>query len=349
VESATNSASDTEDLRDSVPPIFGKGSISMDLSVILCTYNRSKGLMKTLESLEFQRVPDHFRWEIVVVDNNSADNTPEKVGEFAANSHLSVRYITEDSQGLSYARNRGITEAGGKYVHFIEDDEIADKHLVSQIYSTFETFKCDCVGGRIYLKFRSQKPSWLIKDLWGFLGYLDYGEDTFEMDKQRYPHGGNMAFSRDVFNRIGFFNVNMGRKGNELFGGEEMDLFWRLLLSGGKGIYQPKAIVYHIITASRMRKSYFRTLHYKGGMQIALLDNQVHKRSFFGIPFFVFPQFLRRIREYICAIFSDGWNNSFRKEMNICYFLGFMKGRSNVRLEEARRTRNVRSLSRQRD
>ena len=301
----------------------------MELSVILCTYNRSNGLIRTLKSLQSQDLPKNFAWEVVVVDNNSTDDTPEKLREFAENSELVVRYVKEKKQGLSHARNRGVAEAQGRYLHFTEDDEIADKDLIREIYGTFKTYKCDCVGGRIYLKLEDEMPRWLTKDLWGFLGYLNYGDNTLQMDEQRYPFGGNMTFSREVFDRIGLFNVSLGRKGNQLFGGEEVDFFRRLLSSGSKGVYQPKAIAYHIVNKLRLRKNYFRTLHYNEGMQRALLDDGVCRRSLFGVPFFIFPQFLRSIRNYVSTIFLDGWNNSFRKEMNIWYVIGYIQGRIN--------------------
>jgi glycosyltransferase involved in cell wall biosynthesis len=271
-------------------------------------------------------LPENFAWEVVVVDNNSTDDTPEKVREFARNSAVIVRYVKEKKQGLSHARNRGVVEARGKYVHFTEDDEIADKDLIRKIYGTFKTYKCDCVGGRIYLKCEDKMPRWLTRELWGFLGYLNYGDNVLQMDEQQYPFGGNMTFSREVFKRIGSFDVNLGRKGDQLFGGEEVDFFMRLLSSGGKGVYQPKALVYHIISQSRLKKNYFRTLHYKNGMQRALLDDEVYGRSLFGIPLFIFPQFLRSVGNYISTIFSHGWNKSFRKEMNIWHFIGFMRG-----------------------
>lgn len=299
----------------------------MELSVILCTYNRSNGLIRTLESLQSQDLPKNFAWEVVVVDNNSTDDTPEKVRGFAESSELVVRYVKEKKQGLSHARNKGVAEARGRYLHFTEDDEIADKNLIQEIYGTFETFQCDCVGGRIYLKCEDEMPRWLTKDLWGFQGYLNYGDNAIQMDEQRYPFGGNMTFSREVFRRIGLFNVNMGRKGDQLFGGEEVDFFQRLLSAGGKGIYQPEAIVYHVTKKPRLQKKYFRTLHYKNGMQQALLADEIYQRSLFGIPLFIFPQFLRSIRKYISAVFSQGWNNSFRKEMNICWFIGYMQGK----------------------
>lgn len=136
-----------------------------------------------------------------------------------------------------------------------------------------------------------------------------------------------MTFAREVFNKIGMFNVNLGRKGNQLFGGEEVDFFRRLLSSGGKGVYQPNAVVYHIIKKPRLRKRYFRMLHYNEGIQRALIDDDVCQRSLFGIPLFIFSQFLRSISNYVSTIFFYGWNKSFRKEMNICYFIGYIRGK----------------------
>ena len=311
---------------------FTEWLLTMELSVILCTYNRSNGLIRTLKSLQSQDLPENFPWEVVVVDNNSTDDTPEKVREFAENSELIVRYVKEKKQGLSHARNKGVAEARGRYLHFTEDDEIADKDLIREIYGTFKTCKCDCVGGRIYLKCEEKMPRWLTKDLWGFLGYLNYGENPLQMDEQRYPFGGNMTFSHEVFNKIGLFDVNMGRRGSKLFGGEEFDFFQRLLSAGGKGVYQPKAVVYHIISKPRLKKNYFRRLHYTGGMQRALLD-EIYRRCLFGIPLFIFPQLLRSVGNYVWTTLLHGWNKSFRKEMNIWHFIGYIQGRINRQFE----------------
>ena len=165
----------------------------------------------------------------------------------------------------------------GKYLVFIDDDEIADRQMVREIYNTFEMYDCQCVGGKIHLNCEIEMPKWLKKELWGFLTYLDYGEDPFEMDEKKYPFGGNMAFSSDVFETVGGFNVNLGRKGNQLFGGEEVDLFRRMLATGAKAVYQPKAVVYHETGRSRMRKQYFRELQYRYGMQKAWSDNDSNR------------------------------------------------------------------------
>ena len=298
----------------------------MEFSVILCTYNRSENLDCILQSLESQVLPISFSWEIIVVDNNSTDETPGKIREFASASDLDIKYVKELNVGLSHARNRGVKEAQGNYVLFVEDDEIADKNLIREIYGTFQNYRCDCVGGRIYLKFEDDIPGWLSPELWGFLGYLNHGDTSFQMDGKRYPYGGNMAFKREVFDKIGMFNVKMGRIGKKLFGGEEYDLFQRLLISGAKGVYQPNAIVFHRINKSRMQKRYFRRLHYSSGFQKGLMNSIPGGRSFLGVPFYIFPQFFRSIKNYAVSIFNFGLEQSFLKEMLIFNFIGVMKG-----------------------
>ena len=84
------------------------------ISVIVCSYNRSDSLRQTLASLAGQSRPAGHSWELIVVDNNSTDDTAELVKTFAAASGLDVRYVLEESQGLSHARNAGIRAARGR-------------------------------------------------------------------------------------------------------------------------------------------------------------------------------------------------------------------------------------------
>lgn len=298
----------------------------MEFSVIICTYNRIEGLLKTLKSLERQKLPKNFSWEIVVVDNNSTDDTAERIVELRKRSALKIEYVKECAQGLSHARNKGLKVAKGEYLLFIDDDELADENLVKEVYNTFLYYKCDCVGGKIHLRPEIEMPRWLKKELWGFLTYLDYGDYVFEMNARRYPFGGNMAFRKEVFKKIGGFNVSLGRKGKKLFGGEEVELFQRLLTAGGKGVYQPKALIHHITNRSRFRKSYFRTLQFNNSYNQAIFENKDSRISLMGIPIFTLKEFFKSVKNYVSVIFSGGWDNSFGKELSICWHVGYIYG-----------------------
>src|SRR5258706_11042800 len=162
----------------------------MDLSIILCTYNRCHGLAETLTTLAHQRVSPSFKWEVLLVDNNSSDETADVYSRFRETFPVSLRYVFEGQQGLSHARNRGIAEATGKWVAFAEDDELADEGWVQSLVVTFHEHACDAVAGKIELAWHSPRPAWVTDDLLGFLGRLDYGE-LQKLTSDRPPFGGN--------------------------------------------------------------------------------------------------------------------------------------------------------------
>ena len=87
----------------------------MDFTVIICTYNRSNNLPNCLKALEDQQNVEELDWEVLVVDNNSSDDTKEVVRNFADNSKIKIRYVHEKQQGLNYARNLGMVEARWSY------------------------------------------------------------------------------------------------------------------------------------------------------------------------------------------------------------------------------------------
>ena len=295
----------------------------MDFSVIICTYNRSRHLKNILNSLAEQKVSEELIWEIVVIDNNSKDDTKDVVKDFKLKTSIPVKYFTEEKQGLSHARNRGIFESKGKYVAFTDDDAIAEKNWVASLYEGLRRNNYECAGGKIFLKTEIELPGWLTKELWGFLGYHDYGDNHLNFDSDHYPFGGNMVFAREIFDRIGIFNPNYGRVGDKDFGGEEYELFTRFLNAGGQGVYIPSAIVYHVIGPEKLQKQYFRRLHYRAGEQRALNDTAQYNRIFYGIPFYLFPQLIRSMAKYIIK-------PTMRAQMNVWWFLGFMRGRMKI-------------------
>src|ERR1700690_361651 len=98
----------------------------MDLSVVICTYNRSESLANTLRSLSVQLLPDTLQWEVLVLDNNSRDKTRAVVEEFCREFPGRFRYVLEARQGKSHALNSGIREACGDIVAFTDDDVLLE-------------------------------------------------------------------------------------------------------------------------------------------------------------------------------------------------------------------------------
>ena len=100
--------------------------ISMNVSIAIATYNRAGELAKTLAGLallDTAGCPDH---EVLVIDNNSTDTTPEVVKQLASLFGGRLRYVREERQGLSHARNRAIEEAQFEIVAYLDDDVDVD-------------------------------------------------------------------------------------------------------------------------------------------------------------------------------------------------------------------------------
>ena len=240
----------------------------LDLSLIIATYNRAEQLMVTLESVATQRHPAQ-RWECIVVDNNSKDDTRERVEAFAAaHPDLQLRYVFESNQGLSYARNRGIEEAKGEIIAFVDDDERIVEEFVSAYVELFASHPdAMSAGGKIVAEYPTGRPRWMSKYTeQPIANPMDFGKSIKPFPKGRIPGGGNMAMRRSVFDKIGQFDTSLGRTGKQLIGGEESDLFERIEAAGMACYYVPRAVMYHIIPESKLTIDYFRRLAFNTGL-----------------------------------------------------------------------------------
>lgn len=304
----------------------------MEVSVIISTYNRCRNLPACIACLDRQQQVDSLDWEIVIVDNNSSDETKTTVEHLKTDCRFPIRYLFEPRQGLSFARNRGIDDTTGRYLIFIDDDILVDECWLSAIYETFVDFDCDAVGGRILVDSPESLPDWIQPEMYGFLGHRDFGDQVFEMNGvDEFPFGGNMALHRRAIERAGKFNTGMGRKGDgsrrdELFKGEETDYFHRLAQAGGTMYYNPRASVRHRILPYQLKKRFFRTIHFNAGYQKAAFDDKSYPRTVAGVPLFLLGQFGRSIMRYGAQLFSAGPAIAFRQQMNIGYFLGMIVG-----------------------
>lgn len=304
----------------------------MDFSVIVSTYNRSQNLPDCASALADQSGLEGVDWEVVVVDNNSSDDTAEVVRELAETHPIAIRYAFEREQGLSCARNRGIADSSSRYLAFIDDDIRVERQWLSAMVDGFREQRCDAVGGRILVESGHDIPDWIQPEMLGFLGQRDLSDQGFFMDGVKtFPFGGNMALSRKIIEKVGLFDTRMGRKGEgrsreELFKGEETDYFRRVAAVGGTMYYEPRAAVRHMILPHQLQKKFFRTIHYNAGYQNALLDTRSYDRTLSGIPFFLVPQTARAAWRYLGQLATKGPALAFRQQMNIGYFLGMMQG-----------------------
>src|SRR5262245_47372639 len=130
------------------------------ISIIVSTYNRADRLVQTLESIKGLKTPTGVWWELIIVDNNSNDETARVARTFAAASGLNVQYVFEPRQGLSRARNAGLSRACGDIVAFTDDDCIVDPSWLVAMTKEFERDPgIGGVGGRVELFDPADKPA----------------------------------------------------------------------------------------------------------------------------------------------------------------------------------------------
>jgi glycosyltransferase involved in cell wall biosynthesis len=299
----------------------------LDLSVIVCTYNRCRLLEGNLEALARQVTPPELNWEVVIVDNNCTDNTADVVNEALRKFSVPLCRVVETKQGLSNARNCGIAVAHGRYLVFTDDDTRPLPHWVEAIWQTFEQEHCDAVAGRVELDWPLPRPKWLIDDLLSSLAHADYGPAMRPLSTpQQPPLGANMAFTRAVFDRVGNFDPSLGRIGKKLLGGEETDLYERVLAAEFKVLYQPRAVIRHAVEAERVDKTYFRKLYYYGGQVHGHQIDRAQVRQWFGIPVFGIRQLFLSGWNFIADALRDELDLAFKKELNIWWHWGFLIG-----------------------
>jgi len=119
----------------------------MDISVLICTFNRRETLRGCLTHLAKQVNADGFEWEVVVVDNNCTDGTDQMIADISSNANYRLRYVKEVQQGLNYARNRGVRSSAGKYFVFIDDDILVTRGWLSAMYFALGRNDAEAVGG----------------------------------------------------------------------------------------------------------------------------------------------------------------------------------------------------------
>ena len=253
------------------------------ISVIICTYNREKYIYNVLKSLADGTMPANA-YEIILVDNNCTDGTRQEVDRFCKDfPNVQLRYCIETNQGLSHARNRGIQESAGNILVYVDDDATVNAEYLSAYASWFEAHpETHAAGGPIIPHYETgSEPRWMtyfIKRL--LTGYLYFGDKAKPFPGDNYPGGGNAAYRREVFDKVGLYNVQLGRNGDSLAGGEEKDIFNKMKKEDMQFTYLPDAVLYHSIPAYKLEPDYFNRLTYSIGQSERARTLKIGKKAY---------------------------------------------------------------------
>lgn len=230
----------------------------LEISVVICTYNRALYLPAALESLYNQQInKDCF--EVIVVNNNSTDNTESVCTNFiAAHTNAHFIYVNEPKQGASFARNTGAAIAQSPLLCFMDDDAIAHPNYLSLIIDFFKTNPdAGGLGGRIIPKYIPSEPVWMSHFVSSLVGNFDYSKEITVFSPNKYPLESNMIIKRKDFNLVNGFNTALpGVKGTLRIGGEGKEFFLKLKALGKTIYYHPEIIVDHIVETHKLTPEY---------------------------------------------------------------------------------------------
>ncbi len=218
------------------------------MSIVICTYNRADLLTQVLDDLLAQ-METNDDYEVIVVDNNSTDQTRELVGSFERKSGR-VKYVLETSLGLSHARNRGFKESSGEYVAYIDDDCRVPETWVNEALEVTVSRKAPVFGGPYFPFYISSRPKWYLDKY----GTKKIGDSSKWLNDGEFLSGGNIVVRKDILEAIGGFDEALGVAGQKLLVGEETDFQqrFRSKYSEARIYYEPKLLVYHLVRPQKM-------------------------------------------------------------------------------------------------
>ena len=308
-----------------------------DISAVITTYNRSEMLATALAAVLGQKTGS-VSYEVVVVDNNSTDNTRATIEAFIANGHTNLRYVFEPKQGIAHGRNAGVAAAQGDIIAFTDDDVVVRENWIATIKRAFdENPGIQYVGGKILPRWTEPPPQWLTVDHWWPLALLDRGDKRFYVNASNHiclPTA-NAAFRREVFSQIGLFSP-------EFSGREDHELLIRLLQAGGQGMYEPDLVVTASVQPERLLKSYHHRWNTTTGKFNALmqLDEKLFRGSLkrehpngvklFGVPGFIYRQFVTESLGWVRQTVSGDDSSKVQHENRLCYLAGYVSKRYEI-------------------
>ncbi len=304
-------------IRPDRPAGNAAGVLSPPISVVICTWNRSRLLRLTLEKMTQLEVPPGTVWELIVVNNNCSDDTDSVLADYR--DRLPLVRLFEPKPGKSFAGNLAVREAKGEYIIWTDDDVLVERDWLKAYIDAFAQWPdADIFAGAIDPWFEQTPPRWLesvFPKIAAAYAALDYGPIGFDLTFETYPYGANMALTRSAQLREPY-DTRLGPRPNSGIRGEEMIMARRLLATGSTGRWVPEAKVRHFIPPHRQSLRYLREYFFGSGEALGLLGrNDTGERLAFGRPLWLWKEAVTAELAYrFGRVFRspENWIESFR-------------------------------------
>ena len=301
-----------------------------DVSVALCTYNRCRVLKGAIESVLSQQ-SNGVRYEVIVVDNNSTDDTSRVVDGFIARGCSNLRYAFESRQGLSYARNTAVSVARAPLLAFTDDDVRVDPNWIATIKRTFDSHPdAAWIGGKVLPQWASAPPKWLTTEHWSPLAVQDNGDVPFySSQSQICLIGANLAIRKDVLEQFGGFQPNLQRVADSVGSMEDHELQIRMWKADRLGLYVPDLVVMSNVPPDRLTKKYHRRWHLGHGHFYAKARLDEWERSsvgwLFDVAIHVYKSAALDAFRWLTCVARGNFRRAFKYETDLLFFAGFFR------------------------
>ncbi|MFB2935944.1 hormogonium polysaccharide biosynthesis glycosyltransferase HpsE [Aerosakkonemataceae cyanobacterium BLCC-F154] len=233
----------------------------IDFTVAIPTYNGAARLPAVLSRLQKQVNTEGLSWEIIVVDNNSQDNTAKLVQEYQTiwSSAYPLKYVCETQQGAAFARNRAVQEASGRFVGFLDDDNLPESDWVVSAYEFGKTHpNVGAYGSQVKGKFEVEPPKNFAK-IAGFFAITNRGNRAhrYEMRQKLLPAGAGLVVRKQAWWENVPNSLFLNHKGKEVgLASEDLEAVLYIQKAGWEIWYNPKMVIYHDIPSWRLSKDY---------------------------------------------------------------------------------------------
>ncbi|HEY7519171.1 MAG TPA: glycosyltransferase [Methylomirabilota bacterium] len=310
---------------------------ALRLSIVVCTYNRAHSLALTLAALDAQETPPELGWDLLVVDNNSTDESRAVIDAFLRTAKITARSIFVAPQGLSHARNAAIVASRAEIVAFTDDDVTPAPDWVARMAAAMNGRRADVLGGRILPLWSHSPPEWLTdQSFHGMLTIMDHPGRVDVIDAHRQPcvWGANMALRRKVFDAVGLFDTRRGLQGARRYGGEDTELVRRALAAGYRVVYDPSVLVWHRIGRERMRLRYVSQVAFQRAEGERRVRPHTRGVSVLGIPLVLYRSLAKQVARWLTAL-TMRRSDTVQRWLDCCRCAGAMWGARRQRLDEA--------------
>ncbi|MBE9051700.1 glycosyltransferase family 2 protein [Nostocales cyanobacterium LEGE 11386] len=234
---------------------------SIDFTVAIPTYNGASRLPKLLKLLQNQLHTENFSWEIIVVDNNSTDNTAQVVQNYQKNwqSRYPLKYCFESKQGAAYARKQAVAEAKGKFIGFLDDDNYPVLTWVAAAYAFSQKYpRVGAYASQIHPDWEVEPPK-NFQRISPFLAITERGDIPllYEANKKILPPSAGLVVCRQAWlESVPNNPILTGRVTGNMLTSEDLEMLCYIQKAGWEIWYNPEMEIYHKIPKSRLQKDY---------------------------------------------------------------------------------------------